>query len=105
MVNGLATLERVNAKACGESAIKKVIVAHCNASDSEAIYVDGVFETADDTIQAHDIVDAVGGVNVPFTLSEEKFDITPLAWPETIELLRDTADRILAKAADESLGD
>lgn len=50
--------------------VKKVVVVSDEGSDEDAIYIDGVFFAARDLICASDIVRAVGGEDVPFTLSQ-----------------------------------
>lgn len=53
---------------------KAVIVAHDNENGDQAIYIDGKFKGCDSTIYAHDITEAVGGPEIPFTLEQRNYD-------------------------------
>lgn len=65
-----------------------VVVAHDDASNHQAIYIDGKLHSQDSTIYAHDITDAVGGPLVPFRLEQKNYDdIGEGDWPKTLEEL------------------
>jgi hypothetical protein len=65
--------------------IKKTVVIHDNESNFQAIYVDGVLAGHDSTIFAHNITDAVGGPDIPFTLEQRNYDdVGDEDWPSSL---------------------
>lgn len=106
MVHGLETLERLNrakvatnhgtpmpAIGCcaapqGTQRIKRVVIANCCDTGSQACYIDGKLVGGQDTYYAIEIVEAVGGESVPFTLAQWNIEDAPLNWPPSLDALQ-----------------
>ena len=88
MVHGLETLERLNAAPAATQQIKSVVVAHDTDDGFEAIYVDGFWVCCNRTIFTREIIEAVGGPTIPFTLEQQDFSNVASRWPVTLEELR-----------------
>lgn len=65
--------------------VKKAVVILDDKTAFQAIYVDGQLMNYDETLYACDIIAAVGGSDIPFTLEQRVYDAcVDVVWPKTL---------------------
>jgi len=73
--------------------VKSVVVVNREQADTQAIYVDGALQWVASTAYAHEIIEAVGGPSVPFTLDFHSCDKPgPFDYPQRLDSAVGTRD-------------